>query len=278
LASHSNPTPAYLFRRYLARQLLETVPPGRFLEIGVGSGRFYEELELRGFSGLCLDLNDDLIQEHQQQRNHAESTIVFQSRDFFTLQEQFDLIIAFEVLEHYEADQLCLRKWESLLRHGGTLIFSVPAHMRQWTRNDTRAGHARRYEKVELMRKLSASHLHLENLWCYGFPILNVTYPLSSILLKSDQDAREATSQENQLPSTPTGSRPSLRSPVVGEYGNARDNATNLTRTSQSGRPRFPQVSSWLFQRWLWMPFLQLQKFFLRGDLGTGYIVKCRKE
>ena len=276
MSSHSNPTPAYLFRRYLARQLLESVPPGRFLEIGVGSGTFYEELERRGFSGLCLDLNEDLIQEHQQRRIRAESTIVFQSRDFFTLQEQFDLIIAFEVLEHYEADQLCLRKWASLLKQGGTLVFSVPAHMRQWTRNDTQAGHARRYEKVELMRKLSASHLHLENLWCYGFPILNVTYPLSSIFLKSEQDPVEATSQESRLPSTAADSGSSVRSSVVGEYGNAKDNATNLTRTSQSGRPKLPRVSSWLFQQWLWMPFLQLQRLFLRGDLGTGYIVKCR--
>lgn len=273
MSDHSNPTPAYLFRRYLACRLLQTVPPGRFLEIGVGSGRFYEELDRRGFSGLCLDLNEDLIQDHQQQRHHAGSSIVFQSRDFFFLQEQFDLIIAFEVLEHYEADEFCLRKWESLLRKGGTLIFSVPAHMRQWTRNDTRAGHARRYEKAELMRKLSATHLHLEDLWCYGFPVLNLTYPLSSVFVKSEGEKVDPTQQETLADRT--RAVPDL--PANRGSESAESCAADFAKTSQSGRRKFSRVSSWFFQEWLWMPFLQLQKVFLRADLGTGYIVKCRR-
>jgi len=253
--------------------LLEKVPPGRFLEIGIGSGRFYEELERRGFSGLCLDLNEDLIQDHQQHRPHADSSIVFQSRDFFSLREQFDLIIAFEVLEHYEADDLCLRKWASLLRQGGTLIFSVPAHMRQWTRNDTRAGHARRYEKDELIRKLSTARLHLEDFWCYGFPILNLTYPLSSVFVKREGEKLDLAPPETLV----DGTRVPLELPDNRGSESAESCATDFAKTSQSGRRKFSRVSSWFSQEWLWMPFLQLQKIFLRADRGTGYIVKCRR-
>lgn len=267
-----NPSPAYLFRRHLACRLLQTVPPGRFLEVGVGSGRFYEDLERRGFSGLCLDLNEGLIQDHRQRRGQADSTVVFQARDFFLLQEQFDLIIAFEVLEHYEADDLCLAKWAGLLGRQGTLIFSVPAHMSQWTRNDTQAGHARRYEKAELKQKLSANHLRLEEIWCYGFPVLNLTYPLSSVFMKGEGIDRISGPGQD----TETGKLPEGFANRRGE--NAISCATDFARTARSGRRKFSRASSWFFQEWLWMPFLQLQRIFLKADLGTGYIVKCRRE
>ncbi len=269
----SNPSPAYLFRRYLTRRLLKTVPSGRFLEIGVGSGRFYEELERRGFRGLCLDLNENLIQEHRQLRNCPEASVHFQSIDFFLLEEQFDLIIAFEVLEHYEADDVCLQKWAGLLREGGTLIFSVPAHMRQWTRNDTQAGHARRYEKADLIRKLSETHFELESLWCYGFPILNFPYPLSAILVKSGHGNVDLTSPGCRA--KPSGAQTEL--PADRDHEGAKAYATDFSKTSQSGRGKFSRLTTWFFQEWFWIPFLELQKIFLTADLGTGYLVKCRK-
>ena len=96
--------------------------------------------------------------------------IEFRAQNFFELNERFDLIVAFEVLEHYEQDLDCLRKWLELLQPGGTLIFSVPAHMRQWTKNDTRAGHARRYEKKELLEKLEACGFR-----CRAFLVLRLS-------------------------------------------------------------------------------------------------------
>ena len=272
MSNQSNPSPAYLFRRYLTRRLLRSVPSCRFLEIGVGSGKFYEELERRGFWGLCLDLNESLIQEHRQQRNSAETLLDFQSTDFLLLEDQFELIIAFEVLEHYEADWVCLRKWASLLSEGGILIFSVPAHMRQWTRNDTQAGHARRYEKADLIRKLSATHFELENLWCYGFPILNLTYPLSAMLIKGGGNG-DPTSPQNWADAC----RPPVEPVADRDSEGAKVYATDFSRTSESGRRKFSYLASWFFQEWLWIPFLELQRMFLRTDLGTGYLVKCRK-
>jgi SAM-dependent methyltransferase len=255
----------------LARQLLKTVPAGRFLEIGVGSGAFYQDLQRKGFTGTCLDLNKILVQTHCRQKGRTES-VIFQAGDFFLLREQFDLIVAFEVLEHYEDDALCLRKWEDLLKQGGTLIFSVPAHMRQWTRNDTQAGHARRYEKAELLGKLSTTRLQLDHLWCYGFPILNLTYPLSSIFGKRREESPEEALLVDGSGNLPMQSEQTARS---GEM--AKTYATDFTKTLQSGYSKLPQASKWLFQEWLWMPFLQLQKVFLRRDSGIGYVVSCRR-
>ena len=245
-----NPTLAYLYRRFLANRLLQGVSPGRFLEIGVGRGRFFEDLIDRGFHGLCLDLNAELIAEHQRGEAVRSQAVEFRVQNFFAIEERFDLIVAFEVLEHYEQDLDCLRKWLELLQPTGTLIFSVPAHMSQWTGNDTRAGHARRYEKNELREKLKACGFQVEHFWCYGFPVLNLTYPLSVGL-----------------------SRPATVEPQVRDNGDAR--MTDFQKTARSGNRLFPGFSGWLFCEPLWFPWLQLQRLFLDSDLGTGYLVKC---
>jgi len=275
----SNPTLAYLYRRFLARQLLKKIPAGKFLEIGVGSGRFYEELEKRGFSGLCLDLNPDLICRHRSGRKATQDLIEFRPLDFFALQGEFDLVLAFEVLEHYQEDDICLRKWESLLKPKGTLIFSVPAHMRQWTCNDARAGHARRYEKEELRRKLATTSFQTEVIWCYGFPILNWTYPLSSQVFKNKSESREQI--QRRCPALPQSIQPSISlSATLGSWDCHGTQAypADFEKTSQSGARRFPGLLSWALQEWLWFPFLQLQRPFLKGDQGIGFIVKCRKD
>lgn len=247
MSTCSNPTPAYLYRRFLANRLLKSVRAGRFLEVGVGSGRFYEDLVKRGFNGLCLDLNAELIREHRSDVN-TQGRVEFQAWNFFSLSQEFELLVAFEVLEHYKDDLACLRKWNELLKSGGTLLFSVPAHSRQWTANDTRAGHARRYEKAELREKIEAGGFLVEQLWCYGFPILNFTYPLSSKL-------------NSTLEPFPASD------PLMTDSG----------KTAASGTRKFPFLSKFLLHEWLWGPALYAQLLTKQSDLGTGYLVKCRK-
>ena len=224
--------------------------PGRFLEIGVGRGRFFDDLANRGFQGICLDLNPELIAEHRRSEVSQSRAVEFRTENFFALDDRFNLIVAFEVLEHYERDLDCLRKWLELLQPGGTLILSVPAHMRQWTHNDTRAGHARRYEKRELLGKLQACGFQIEHFWCYGFPLLNLTYPLSVGLSRS-------TTVQTQTESS----------------GDAR--MADFQKTASSGSRLFPGFSGWLFREPLWLPWLHCQRLFLDRDLGTGYLVKC---
>ena len=228
------------------------MPPGRFLEIGVGRGRFFEDLAGRGFRGLCLDLNPELIAEHENSKGFTARPVEFKAQNFFELNERFSLIVAFEVLEHYAQDLDCLRKWKKLLRPEGTLIFSVPAHMKQWTSNDMRAGHARRYEKQELLEKLNICSFQVERFLCYGFPLLNLTYPLSSGCFRRSVSAER----------------------VLEGEGDAR--MADFQKTASSGTRRFAGLSGWLFCDLVWFPWLHAQRPFLGSDLGTGYLVKCR--
>ena len=144
----------------------------------------------------------------------------------------FDLVLAFEVLEHYLDDRQCLDRWRELLAPDGTLLFSVPAHQRRWTSNDDRAGHARRYEKAELMRKLSQSGFAVERFCCYGFPVLNWTYPLSSLLFPGRGVVTGPAGPDPDRLPTATGS--------MKDFG----------RTAGSGVRRFARLSQWLLKEW----------------------------
>ena len=265
-----------MFRKYLASRLLDGVPAGEFLEIGVGSGTFYEVLESQGFYGLCLDLNAFVIEEHQSESESTNRSIRFAAQDFFALEESFDLVVAFEVLEHYREDRACLRKWFELLKPGGTLLISVPAHMRHWTSNDRKAGHARRYEKGELNRKLMEEGFQILNCWCYGFPILNWTYPLSQFVNAQPgfSRARTAFAKPGEDRSSQSCNLPS-RAP---QRRDSREFLTSFSKTADSGTRRFGWLSRWVFHEVLWLPFLQFQKLCLNTDLGIGYLVKCRRD
>jgi 2-polyprenyl-3-methyl-5-hydroxy-6-metoxy-1,4-benzoquinol methylase len=266
-----NPTLAYLYRRWLARHLVKDVHPGRFLEIGVGSGRFYEDLLEQGFHGIGLDLNPDLIAEHQADVSSHRGTIEFRSLDFFLITDHFELVVAFEVLEHYEQDVVCLEQWRTLLNPGGTLLFSVPAHMKQWTENDIRAGHARRYEKADLLEKVRKAGLSVEEFWCYGFPLLNWTYRLSS-RYRLSREARRFTEMELRKQiheDSGIHSRPAAKI--------SRSLMTDFESTFGSGTRRFARLPRILISGGIWWPFLQLQMFWLKKDRGIGYIVKCHR-
>src|SRR5688500_12864279 len=57
----------------------------------------------------------------------------------------FDLVTAFDVIEHVEDDSRVFDELTRVLKPEGCLIFSVPLHPSRWTRFDDYVGHARRY-------------------------------------------------------------------------------------------------------------------------------------
>lgn len=69
--------------------------------------------------------------------------------------EEFDLIGAFDVLEHIKEDETVLGEVFGAIKSGGTLIASVPQHPWMWSAADDYACHERRYTACELSGKLN---------------------------------------------------------------------------------------------------------------------------
>ncbi|MDA1089361.1 MAG: class I SAM-dependent methyltransferase [Proteobacteria bacterium] len=77
--------------------------------------------------------------------------------DHIPFSEHFDVIGAFDVLEHIEDEQPVLRAFHKALKPGGGVLLTVPQHMSLWSRLDDETGHQRRYIGDELAVKVKAA-------------------------------------------------------------------------------------------------------------------------
>jgi SAM-dependent methyltransferase len=75
--------------------------------------------------------------------------------------EEFDLIGAYDVIEHIEEDETVLRQAHDSLRPGGGIIITVPQHPWLWSATDVVSHHVRRYRRGELESKLRAADFEI---------------------------------------------------------------------------------------------------------------------
>ena len=85
--------------------------------------------------------------------------------------ERFDLVCAFEVLEHIEDDAATVKDWAARLRPGGWLLLSVPAGQRRFGPADELAGHFRRYDPAVMAALLTSCGFGEIEVRKYGFPL-----------------------------------------------------------------------------------------------------------
>ncbi len=74
----------------------------------------------------------------------------------------FDVVAAFDVVEHCEPEELALAELHRVLAPGGRLLVSVPAYNWAWTRFDDHNGHYRRYTRSRAVRAVESSGLVVE--------------------------------------------------------------------------------------------------------------------
>lgn len=75
--------------------------------------------------------------------------------------EAFDVIGAFDVLEHIADDAAVLAAMYGAVRAGGGILLAVPQHPWLWSADDEAAMHVRRYRRGELERKASDAGFRL---------------------------------------------------------------------------------------------------------------------
>jgi 2-polyprenyl-3-methyl-5-hydroxy-6-metoxy-1,4-benzoquinol methylase len=115
------------------------------LEIGPGEGAAACRLARgRAYTGIELSARTRAITE---QRLVAQGTPgrLLGSLAELGGDEEFDLVCAFEVIEHIEDDRAALAQWAARVRPGGTLVLSTPAGPGRMGPHDVIAGHFRRY-------------------------------------------------------------------------------------------------------------------------------------
>lgn len=138
----------------------------RVLEIGSGVGNISRELtdipDLT-LSDVSPEYRELLAKEFANRYPILEMDLE-RSDDWARIEKPFNSIVALNVLEHVEQDQLALSHAFGALSPGGTLCLLVPQHPKLMSKLDRELGHFRRYTRSELEQKLVQAGFVVESI------------------------------------------------------------------------------------------------------------------
>jgi SAM-dependent methyltransferase len=183
----------YRARRQVLAELIRRKappPPGaRLLEIGCGTGHNLGMLGQFGtVDGLELDAQARSIAEQRLGRPVMSSPLPELSG---VPEATYDLVGAFDVIEHIADDRAAVDSIARLLKPGGKFVMTVPAHQWMWSAHDVVNHHQRRYSKAALKRLLDQSPLRLEAIGYFNsllFPVAVAERMASKVRGKDDAD------------------------------------------------------------------------------------------
>ena len=84
---------------------------------------------------------------------------------------RFDMVSAFDVIEHCDPETEALAEVNRVLQPGGTLLMAVPAYQWAWTDFDVANGHYRRYTRRRAVAAVERA----------GFRVERATYAFTSV-------------------------------------------------------------------------------------------------
>ena len=241
--------PGTLLQLMYLRQRVRLLPPGRFIEIGPGSGEITKLLLDHGWTGCSYDLETETIDKLKQRFAVEISDLRYLpiNQDYLSLQtsnesDRIDLVISCMVMEHLEDDAQrdFMEVSVSRLKPEGFMIGLVPSSPRHWGIEDDIAGHCRRYTRASIEALATSSGWKMLHTAGLTFPVSNLLLPISNFLVNR--------SERSKL------------------------DLSLLERTRQSGRrevkfkTHFPSVLGLLLNEITMYPLYLLQMLFTRSE------------
>ncbi len=199
-----------VIREVLQRHLLPRANR-RLLDVGCGTGGMFPMLsEFGAVDG--AEASPDALE--RARRKFPERRI--ESCDLpSTLPEgTWDVVTAFDVIEHLDQPVESLRTMRQRLPFDGQVVVTVPAFQFLWSQHDVVNHHRRRYSRMELVSQLSSAGLRVTFCSYYNtllFPavaaarIAEKLLP-SGLMKQSDSDLEETSAPINRVLTTLFGS------------------------------------------------------------------------
>jgi SAM-dependent methyltransferase len=166
-------SPMATLRWSVVSRVLAQLAPKRVLEVGCGQGGFGARIAV--LPGLTQYVG---VEPDEQSWTVARDRIAplggevrLGTSDLVGADEQFDLVCAFEVIEHLADDGGALADWARHLVPGGTVLVSVPADPDRFGPMDSLVGHYRRYTAGQLETALRAGGCRQVTVSAYGWPL-----------------------------------------------------------------------------------------------------------
>jgi SAM-dependent methyltransferase len=140
-------------------------PGGRsLLEVGCGTGfvlaglrRCVPDLALTGGELFAAGLD-------AAARRVPDATLYQLDARRIPFEREFDVVGAFDVLEHVQEDEVVLGEMARAVKPGGGILLTVPQHPRLWSDVDDFSRHRRRYRAPDLRAKLERAGLEVVRL------------------------------------------------------------------------------------------------------------------
>jgi SAM-dependent methyltransferase len=117
---------------YLAHRARRLHPRGRVLDIGIGAGTFEKAALAKGLDAHAIDPSPETVERLRRSMNLGDKARVGRIAEIPFEAEVFDAVVASEVFEHLEPEDLAtgLKEIRRVLRPGGVLLGTVPARER----------------------------------------------------------------------------------------------------------------------------------------------------
>lgn len=163
--------------------------PGSILELGCGTGFVLGALAA-SFPSAALTGSEIFVEGLRITRARApRATLIQLDARVIPFVGAYDVVGAFDVLEHIEEDVRVLEQVRNALRPGGIAVIAVPQHRWLWSVADDHAHHVRRYTAAELQGKLE--HAGFDVLTSTSYMTLLLPLMLISRLVRSRGINRE---------------------------------------------------------------------------------------
>jgi len=142
------------------------------LEIGCGTGFVLEGVR-EAFPGWRLAGTDALVASLERTAPRLPGTALYQmDARRLPFREEFDVVVALDVIEHVDEDREVLGEFFRALPPGGGVLLTVPQHPWLWSPLDDWSHHRRRYTRGELTEKLGRAGFRLERATSFSSLIL----------------------------------------------------------------------------------------------------------
>lgn len=149
---------AYWFRpraRLIAWALRHHFPTARsFFEAGCGSGAVLETIARDPELELIVGGDASLEGLRLSAKRAPGAQLIQLDAHRMPFRDEFDVVGAFDVIEHFDDDVGVLAGLTEVVKPGGGVLITVPQHPWLWSEQDEVAEHKRRYRRRELLAKV----------------------------------------------------------------------------------------------------------------------------